>query len=119
MYIALILNLSLINRYYGRIPETSDAPANSYELHYFTFNPFDYFDLIDTDFVNPVNELCGALLDIGDVDYLDAQQCSILVPWLVKRLTQACPHPLDEFYTKLLDFAQRAVELGTGVVVEL
>ena len=95
MYIVLILDPFLIHRRYGRIPETSDAPVNSYELHRFTFSAFDYFDLIDTDFVNPVDELCGALLDIGDEDYLDAQQCSILIPWLVKRLAQACPHPLD------------------------
>lgn len=119
MYIILILKPSLIRRHYGRIPETSDAPADAYELCSFAIDPFDYFDLIDKDFVCPVDELCGALLDVGDVDYLDARQCELLVPWLAERLKRPCAYPLNEFYPKLLNFAQRAAKLGTGVVVEL
>ena len=119
MYIILILKPSLIRHYYGSIPETTDAPAEAYELYRLMIDPFDYFDLIDTDFVNPVDELCGALLDVGDVDYLDARQCELLVPWLAERLKRPCAYPLNEFYPKLLNFAQRAAKLGTGVVVEL
>ena len=119
MFLVLILNLSLIRHYYGNIPEFSDAPPEAYELHRLDFPPTDFIDVIDLEFAFPVNDMCDALLGPGDVDYLDARQCELLVPWLAKRLAQPCPYPLNELYPKLLEFAQRAVELGTGVVVDL
>lgn len=119
MRIELIIDLSHILHFYGNIPETFGAPAESYERHELAFDPDEYEDVFDYDFVEPVDELCGALIDRGDVDYLTADQCDLLVPWLEKRLERSCPYPLDTFYPKLLEFARRAVELGTGVVVDL
>lgn len=119
MYITLILKPSLIRHCYGPVPDISNAPVDAYELYQLTINPFDYFDIIDTELVVPIDELCGALLDVGDVDYLNARQCELLIPWLIDRLKRPCPYPLDKLFPKLLEYAQRAAELGTGVVVEL
>lgn len=119
MGIELIIDLSRIASFYGSIPETAGAPVGSYERYQLDFDSFDYFDIIDEDFIQPVDNICHSLLDIGDVEYLDIGQCKLLVPWLEKRLERPCPHPLDAFYPKLLEFARRAIELGTGVVIDL
>ncbi len=119
MRLELILNSSLIKRHYGNVPDTYGAPEGAYESYTPNFEANDYKDDFDLDFVEPVNALCHSLIDRGDVDYLDASQCELLVPWLEKRLKRPCPHPLDCFYSRLLEYARRASELGTGVVLDL
>ena len=39
--------------------------------------------------------------------------------WLRERMKRPVPPILQDFYEKLLEYAERAIELGTGVVVEL
>lgn len=119
MHIELILDLSEITDFYGDIPETLNAPSWSFERYELCFDPNEHADAFDYDFVEPVDRLCGALIDRGEVDYLTASQCKILVPWLEERLKRPCPHPLNALYPKLLVFARKAAELGTGVVVDL
>lgn len=103
--------------YYGRIPE---PPLElTPQVEHYSMEPSDE-KLLNKDFIAPVDELCGALLDIGDVDFLNARQCRLLAAWLKTRLTQDSLNPrLRTIYTILLDYAQRAIEYGTGVVIEL
>jgi hypothetical protein len=102
--------------FYGRIPE----PLPGYESNFEEW-PLSQSDLIllNDDFVDPVNDLCGTLLDYGDVDFFNTAQCEILKCWLENRIAKQCDCRLSVMYEKLLEFADRAIELGTGVVVEL
>ena len=108
MYIALITDLSGISRFYRYIPEIANTPKNAVERYELGFNPDDIAALFDQEFAQPVDEICDALVDRGgDIDYLNAEQCRLLAPWLEEKLKQVPPHPLDTFYPKLLEFAKR------------
>lgn len=102
--------------WYGHIPQAINAPAGSTEVYQLEDSDFG---LLNRDFIDPVNDLCDTLLDDGDVDFFDAKKCALLIEWLEDRLKKPCPNRLREVYLRLLDYAKRAVELGTGVVVEL
>ena len=116
MIFELILDMSLINDFYGDIPETFTAPASAFECFEW---PLEDQELLAADFVEPINDLCGTNLDIYDVDWFDAHRSVLLAGWLSERLQKPCTERLHELYTVLLDYATRAVELGTGIVVEL
>lgn len=103
--------------YYGDIPE---PPLElTPQVEHYSMELSDE-DLLNKDFIDPVDQLCGALLDIGDVDFLNARQCRMLAAWLETRLTQKPLHPrLRAIYTALLDYAHRAITYDTGIVIEL
>lgn len=91
---SLILDFTGIECTYGNIPNIPQAP-------------------------DPVNEQCGTWLNYNDEDYFDKAKCILLKSWLEKRLPDVSNEQLKSLYGKLLEFANRAIELGTGVVVEL
>ena len=62
--------------------------------------------------------VCDALLDLGDVDALDASQCDRLSSWLTERLSKPTPQHLRAFYSNALDMSLRAAELGSALIVE-
>lgn len=99
--------------FYGDIP--TDLLDNEAETYMFDWD--DMLIMLE-DFRTPINDLCDTLFDMGDVDYLPANKCTLIIPWLESRL-DTCEGRLYDLYSKLLDYAQRAVELDTGVVVEL
>ena len=105
-------------RTYGDIPDVpnkSDETAETYR-----FLEEGDFDLLDQYFIDEVNKLTGTLLDYGDVDYLNEQRCKQLLPWLNQQLDrQDLPPRLISIYQLLKDLAERAIDLGTGVVIEL
>lgn len=70
-------------------------------------------DILDLD------DACDVLLSLGDVDYFDAGQCSRLVAWIDKRFESPVDLRVAPLFRKMREFAARAVELGTGIVVEL
>ena len=55
----------------------------------------------------------------GDVDYLNAEQCKLMLGWLEWRLTEPINPRLETIYRKLVEFANKAIELGTGIVFDL
>lgn len=112
----LIVDPSKVIGYYGDIPELPMERDGAYEEYRIDWN--DMLALTD-DFADPINELCGTLLDLGDVDYFDAVQCVKLKDWLETRLKRPCTSRLRKLYTVLLEYATRAIELGTGVVVDI
>lgn len=112
----LIKDMGAIKKFYGDIPETAGAPRTSYEGFEISLEDED---LLMRDFVDQINGICGTLLDYGDVDYFDASKCVKLREWLKGRLERPCPSRLRELYAALLDYAARAIELGTGVVVTI
>jgi hypothetical protein len=79
----------------------------------------EHWDLLLDDFIDPVCDLCEALIDIGDVDFLNADKCKKLKGWLEERLQRDVPETFKPIYEKLLEFSSRAIELNTGVEIEL
>lgn len=104
--------------WYGNIPwQGDDMPDSAIESVY--YSPDDMWDdLKSTEFVDPINELCGTLFDYGDIDYFDTANCVKLKAWLENRLKRPTTGAQYEFYTALLDYATRAIGYGTGVVLE-
>lgn len=102
--------------WYGNIPLSSGVPKRVSEKY--QIEPSDV-RLLDQDFVDPINDLCGTLLDDGDVDFFDANQCELLAGWLEERIGRLSDCRLAELYRILLEYANQAVSLGTGMVIEL
>lgn len=102
--------------YYGYIPFPTPQSKKNFEKYYLEEGDGD---LLDEDFVDSIDAVCNALVDVGDVDYLNAEQCKILREWIADRLTRSCADRLKVLYAKLDEYAARAIELGTGVVIEL
>lgn len=71
------------------------------------------------DFVNPVNDSCGSLLDFGDCDYFDIEKCIKLKNWLEKQLAEDVSDLFRPTYEKLLDYTFRAIALKTGILVQV
>lgn len=116
MRFELVKTFDGVSSYYGNIPDTFHAPAGISEKTGFTLE--DQRAIVG-DFVAPINDVCGSCLDAYDVEYFDAKQCEKLMEWLEDRLQAPCSSRLRHLYDTLLEYAKRAVELGTGVIVEL
>ena len=115
MNFSLILDYTGLN-YYGHLPEIPYPPDSRVEVYYFEDKENE---LLCEDFVDSINDYCDTLLDDGDIDYFDKAKCILLKSWLEKRLPSVSNERLKSLYGKLLEFANRAIKLGTGVVVEL
>ena len=77
-------------------------------------------DLLDDYYVVDAWDLIGSLADSREVDMYDAEQCAKLAPWLGEQIKRTdLPPRLIELYVKLKEFSERAVVLGTGVVIAL
>lgn len=123
MWIGLIKNPALMKDTYQGVPEMpfeSDANADIYQT---IVNPImnveDDWPLLEGDFVTPIDDYLGLDLDIGSNAFFDVATCEKMVTWLKARLEKDVPSRLLDFYEKLLEYCERAVKLGTGVVVEL
>ncbi|OZG57316.1 hypothetical protein BTIS_1410 [Bifidobacterium tissieri] len=116
MMFALFHNFDNV-KFWHRIPQRIGCPPSQVEIFRMTADADR--DLMDADLVDPVNNLCDALLGPYDVDFLDATQCRLLAGWIEARLTQPITPRLAEIYRKLDDYARRAIEYNTGVVIEL
>ena len=58
-------------------------------------------------------------LDIGELEYFNAEHCKILKPRIEERLKKPITPRLKEMYTVLLDYVSRAIEYNTGVWIDL
>ncbi len=115
MELILILSLEGLD-YYGYIPETFQAKPGQIESFELTEEDED---LLDEDFINPIDRLCNSLIDPGDVDYLNAEQCKLMLGWLEQRLREPVNPRLETIYRKLVEFANKSIELNTGIVFDL
>ena len=117
MWFVLFLDLNNLE-YYGYMPEIPKDRDGRVEIYRFDVAREDW-DLLLDDFIAPVCNLCNALIDIGDVDFLNADKCKKLKSWLEERLQRDVSETLKPIYEKLLEFSSRAIELNTGVEIEL
>ena len=75
--------------------------------------------LLEEELVEPINKLCGACLDFDEADFFNAAKCEQIKAWAEGETQSEQPDVLAAALPKLRDFAARAVELGTGIVIEL
>ena len=75
--------------------------------------------LLLEDFVPAIDKIFDNLLDYGDVDYFDTNKCKMLKEWLDARMKANPTGRLKKLYEVLLEYTLSAIELGTGVVIEL
>ncbi len=96
------------------IPYGSDPSDGYFPLN----NGWDDAELFESD-IDDIDRVCGALLDIGDVEFFNADKCVKLSDWITERLKQ----PLSPRYQNLLgvlkEYCQQAIQLGTGVYIDL
>lgn len=117
MKIELFYTLDTVD-WYEDIPESSSLAKNQYEIIN-DYDPLIYWDELRGDeFMRPVNKLCGTLLDCGDIGFFNTANCIKLKNWLEARLDKPTTSYQHKFYTDLLDFATRAIQYKTGVVLE-
>lgn len=69
--------------------------------------------------IESLNQACGSCLGIGDVEFIEWTRCGSLADWAEKRISEGRPPALAAFYSKMREFALRAVGLKTGINVEL
>ena len=118
MFFRLIKTSEGVQSFYGEIPQYMEEDYAKYTEIYPIESDEDR-DLLLEDFMNPINDLCGTLLDYGDVDWFGVENCKKLKAWLIDRMRRPCNERLRILYTALLGYAVRAIEYDTGVVVEL
>ena len=116
MYFALIL-LAGLKPVYGPIPHIPNESDETVEI--WGIEESDSL-LLDDYYVEDAWDLIGSTVDAYETDMYDAEQCAKLAPWLAAQIQREdLPARLIELYTKLKEFCERAVQLGTGVVVAL
>lgn len=118
MFVALIKSFEDIE-WFVDIPQVRFESDSKVELHWLSEqNRLP----IAQDFAWNTNSKTGRLLSIYEDDYYDADNCSVIAAWLNKRLAGdwgACPDGLRSDYELILSLARRAIDLGTGIVIEL
>lgn len=123
MWIGLIKNPALMRDTYQGVPEMPVESDESADIYQTIINPImnveDDWPMLESDFVTPIDDYLGLDLDIGSNAFFDVAKCEKMVTWLKKRLEGDVPSRMLDFYEKLLEYCERAVKLGTGVVVEL
>ncbi len=101
--------------YYGDIPEVHGLPESQVDSSCYCFD----VELEELQrFADQVDEACGALIDVFDEDYFDAEKCKKLVG-LLDALNCTGNESMDAFIADLRRCAQQAIKLGTGIVLEL
>ncbi|MDP9801194.1 hypothetical protein J2S49_001270 [Arcanobacterium wilhelmae] len=113
MFFALILKRGLPG-VYGDIPRLTSDVAEKFSFDYDVAEEFANW------FANDAYELVGGAVDFFEIDMYDTDQCARLIPWLDVQIQRSdMPDDIRRLFVKLREFAGRAVELGTGVVIEL
>lgn len=69
--------------------------------------------------VDEINSHCGTLLDSGDYDFLDEEQCKSLLMMLDELPADSIPREYFTTIETLKSFATRAVSYGTGIAIDL
>ncbi|MDD7298176.1 hypothetical protein SAMN05720469_102172 [Fibrobacter intestinalis] len=116
MWVILFKTLEGVD-YYGDRPDAPEDGDPRAEFYDFDINR-EYWNILETDFINPVNDLCGSLLDFDEDDFFCVEQCVKLKTWIEKRFQQETCPALKPVYEKILEYAIKAIDLGTGIIIQ-
>ena len=115
MFFSLIKDASNLSMYV-HIPEITRATEDEAETYYGDFD--DGMLLCDYLLPEMDKRINDCLVDIGDLDYFEKDRCVILGEILKEKLKNPPTPRLKELYTILNEYVKRAIDLGTGVVLE-
>ena len=116
MWVILFKTLEGVD-YYGDRPDAPEDGDSRAEFYDFDINR-EYWNILETDFINPVNDLCGSLLDFDEDDFFCVEQCVKLKNWIEKLFQQEICPALKPVYEKILEYAIKAIDLGTGIIIQ-
>ncbi len=116
MMFALIKDATKLDMY-GDIPEVFGATEEEAEVYNGDWD--DGVMLCENLLPSMDEKIEDCLLDLSDIDYFDKSKCIILNSILYDKLNEPCSERLHELYTILNDFVKRAINMNTGVVIEL
>ena len=114
MSFQLFLRLDGLN-YYGDIPEIPEEPNEMVEEYFLSFEDIK---MILND-IDSIDDYCNALLDYGDVEFFDCEKCKKLNEWIDRRVKDEIEPRYLEILKALETYCSRAIELNSGVVIEL
>lgn len=101
---------------YGNVPDLTQSDTS-------VVDSFDISDeegrYIDAQFIDQTNAVCNTALDLGDYQYYSTAQCKLLLEWLEGELADEDKSELYDFFIKLKDYLQYAIDNGTGIAIEL
>lgn len=116
MWVILFKTLEGVD-YYGDRPDALEDDDPRGEFYGFDIDR-QYWNILEADFIDPVDALCGTLLDLYEDDFFCVEQCVKLKAWIEERLTrETCP-ALKPVYEKILEYAIKAIDLGTGIIIQ-
>ena len=102
-------------KYYGPIPNLSCEPDKVEE---YSFDEEENEWLLDN-LVDMINFQCGTLLDDGDVDFFNVEQCKALINLIEDLNDDLIPVKYRRTINILKDYATRAVSYNTGIAIDL
>ena len=70
-------------------------------------------------FSDNVNEECGTLVANYEYDYWNQEQCKNVVRWIEKNQKLIKEAELEEIFKVINDYCKQAIELDTGVEIDL
>ena len=118
MTLLLLLDMSQIECDEFGFPDFPEPPDPRIEEALFNIDE-SYMDVLEEEFYEPVNNLCGTILDMWEQEFLDRNACEKIKPWIEERIANGnVSEILVDPFKKLLEYVARAIDLNTGVVIE-
>ena len=112
MYIGLFLKKPVIEPgYYPKIDE-------KYLKKHRTKN-FEETMKLGQFFSDNINDECDTFVANYEYDYWEPEQCKKIVNWIEKNQDKIKEAKLDEIFKVINDYCNQAVELDTGVEIDL
>ena len=70
-------------------------------------------------FFDNVNEECGISVAPYEYDFWNPEQCKKIINWIEKNNILIKENSLDEFFKVIDQYCKKAIELDTGVEIDL
>ncbi len=101
---------------YDGVYDLCNEPIDRVEEYFIEENHLPY--LLEH-FVDQVNSECGTILDDGDYDFFNIEQCALLKTWINKELDAEVPEHIHTLYGVILGYIDRAILYNTGIAIDL
>jgi len=112
MYIGLYLKKPVIETgYYPKIDEQ--------DIRKHKTKNFEESMKLGQFFSDNINDECGTLVANYEYDYWNQEQCKNVVRWIEKNKKLIKEAELEEIFKVINDYCKQAIELDTGVEIDL
>ncbi|MBQ1550743.1 MAG: hypothetical protein IIZ67_01450 [Bacilli bacterium] len=112
MYIGLYLEKPIIKT--GYYPEIDESKIKKYRN-----GSLEQSIKIGQFFFDNINDECETLVAPYEYDYWNSDQCKKIVNWIENNRELIKSFNLEEMFKVINDYCKQAVELDTGVEIEL